>query len=86
MAEIKDAIAKLEEEGLIAATGTTIEKYTVKRPHGNYEYYRLCDSKGKFLLHLGNAESEFYRLFKAAVERRKQIIELKEQLKAECNN
>ena len=76
---IKEAIAQLEAEGLVAASGTVIEPYKVK----NYTYYRLCDSKGNFLIHLGNKESEWYSLFSEAVKRRKRITELKQLLKAQ---
>jgi hypothetical protein len=79
--QIRTAIATLEREGLIAATGTVIEKYSVSRPTGTYDYYRLCDSKGRFLIHLGNAKSEWYRLFREAVERRQRLTELKAMLK-----
>jgi DNA-binding Lrp family transcriptional regulator len=78
---IKEAIAQLEAEGLVAASGTVIEPYKVK----NYTYYRLCDSKGHFLIHLGNKESEWYSLFSEAVKRRKRITELKQLLKAQLD-
>ncbi len=75
--EIRAAIAKLQSEGLIAATGTTIEPYKTKR----YTYYRLCDSQGRFLIHLGNKDSQWYALVTEAVKRRKRLNELKQMLK-----
>jgi hypothetical protein len=81
--EIRQEIARIEAEGLIAATGTVIEKYVTKNKQSGrtYEYYRLCDSKGRFLVHIGNSESEWYRIFQEAVQRRNYITERKDELK-----
>jgi len=76
--ETRETIINLQKTGLIAARGTVIEKYSVTRPTGTYEYYRLCDSKGKFLIHLGNADSEWHVLFRRAIDRRNLITELRQ--------
>jgi hypothetical protein len=74
--EIEAKIAELKSNQVLAPIGVVIESYWVDREYEKYQYYRLVDSKGRFLLHLGNADSYYVQLWREAISNRKILINL----------
>ena len=88
---IRERMAKIRSEGLVAPPRTWIQKYYVQKKCGKrYYYYRLLEAtdrksstgsiQGKVKIYLGSKKSSEYHKYKAAIRRRNELKFLQSRL------